>query len=42
MEPAVFPLVLGVVLVTVVHRWPERGIGTATTFVLEVIGTSWI
>jgi len=42
MKPAVFPLILWVGLVAMVHSWPERGIGTATTFVLEVIGTSWI
>jgi hypothetical protein len=40
MEPAVFPLVLGVVLVTVVHGWPERGNGTHAPPGLKVISTS--
>ena len=37
MKPAVFSLIFWVVLVAVVHGWPERSIGSAATSVLEVI-----
>jgi hypothetical protein len=40
MEPAVFSLIFWVVLVAVVHGWPERGTGSEATFGLEVISTS--
>ncbi len=37
MEPAIFTLILWVGLVAMGHGWPERGNGSAATFVLEVI-----